>query len=42
MRRVKYEVRGLPFVLPIMAPVGAEAVSHVFAALAIRAAPPVT
>ena len=42
MRRVKYELRELPFMLPIMAPVDVEAVSHVFAALAIRAAPPVT
>ena len=41
-RRVKYELRGLPFMLPIMAPVGVEAASHVFAALAIGAAPPVT
>ena len=42
MRRVKYERRGLPFMLQIMAPVGVEAASHVFAALAIGAAPPVT
>jgi len=41
-RRVNYELKGLPFVLPIMAPVGVEAASHVFAALAIGAAPPVT
>ena len=42
MRRVKYELRELPFMLPIMAPVDVEAASHVFAALAIEAAPPVT
>ena len=42
MRRVKYELRELPFMLPIMVPVGVEAASHVFAALAIGAAPPVT
>jgi len=41
-RRVKYELRGLPFMLPIMAPVGVEAASHIFASLAIGAAPPVT
>ena len=34
-------MEGLPFMILIPAPVGVEAVSHVFAALAIGAAPPV-
>ena len=42
MKRVDCDLKGLLFVLLIKAPIGVEAASHVFAALAIGAAPPVT
>ena len=42
MHRAECDLEGLPFMILITAPVGVEAASHVFAALAIGAAPPVT
>ena len=42
MHRAECDLEGLPFMILITAPVGVEAASHVFAALAIEAAPPVT
>ena len=42
MKRVDCDLEGLPFMILITAPVGVEAASHIFASLAIGAAPPVT
>ena len=42
MHRAECDLEVLPFMILITAPVGVEAASHVFAALAIEAAPPVT
>ena len=42
MKRVDCDLEGLSFMILITAPICVEAASHVFAALAIGAAPPVT
>jgi hypothetical protein len=42
LKRVECDLEGLPFMILITAPVGVEAASHIFASLAIGAAPPVT
>ena len=42
MKRVDCDPEGLLFMILITAPICVEAASHVFAALAIGAAPPVT
>jgi len=42
LKRVECDLEGLPFMILITAPVGVVAASHIFASLAIGAAPPVT